>query len=87
MSDISAAYVQIPNSCIREAISRMEYLSNVKDEGWERETDFFDRCCQTAIDDVYGISGKTNTNMDGNITRRTRTIQTRAIEAAAQNEH
>ena len=86
ISDISVAYVQISNNCIREAINKMEHLSSVKDEDWDRERDKFDQWCQGAIDDIDGISRETSANMGINIAKRIGMLQTRAIEAVADNE-
>ena len=86
MSDISAAYVQISNSCIREAINRMEYLSSVRDEDWDREREKFKQWCQGAIDDIDGISRATTDNMDAKMMNRIGMLRTRAIKAVADGE-
>jgi hypothetical protein len=82
IADVSQAYGQISNSCIREAINRMEHLSSVRDDQWDTEREKFDHWCRGAIEDIDSISRKTSENMDRHADDKMKRLQYRAIEAA-----
>jgi hypothetical protein len=87
ITDISAAYVQISNNYIREAINKMERLSNSKDEDWEVKRAEFNEWCEGAIQSIDNISQEASKNMNKNMEARIVMLKTRAIEAAAEHDH
>lgn len=84
ISDISSAYVKISNTCIREAINRMELLSKVDESDWELERKGFNKWCLEAIDKIHCISKDTSDNIGETMQRRIKMLERRAIEAAEE---
>ena len=84
ISDISSAYVKISNTCIREAINRMELLSKVSESDWERKREEFDIWCLEAVDKIHSISKDTSDHIGETMQNRIKMLERRAIEAAEE---
>ena len=81
IAEKTAAYVQISNKYILEAINRLERLSLVSDEAWDEERDKFERWCQDAVDDINRISSEVSEQMEAGLKKHMRLLALKAIEA------
>ncbi|KAF4454852.1 hypothetical protein F53441_2722 [Fusarium austroafricanum] len=85
IADISSAYVKISDTCIREAINRMELLSKIEDpKQWKEEREGFDEWCLKAIDDIHHIAKETSDHVGESVQSRIGMLERRAIAAAEE---
>jgi hypothetical protein len=87
ITDVSTAYIEVSDKCIRPAISMMEQLALAKDDkDWNDMSEKFSAKCAKYITDIDAEFQRTQANMKPNMTKRVGVLQMLAIEAAEDNE-
>ncbi|KAK3374692.1 hypothetical protein B0H63DRAFT_480744 [Podospora didyma] len=86
IADISTAYVTVSTDYILPAITRMERLSILNDSQWAIESDKFVKDCDGWMMEIDGVAARTSASVDRNMADHMQALQTRAIEAAAEND-